>query len=246
MRRGIISSVVSGATFAANTSLLTGTQYYTAGDILDVGAASFSFTGNFMVATGAPDRGTILTRYTGTTDANNCFIFRYRTAGEVVDWVVQGGSTIGKVAVPISLDTFYSFYIEYNSVAQTISFSLDDATPVTIAHTAGVNSGGTADFEVGNRTGTDALAGSIAAITAYSRLLTSGEQTLVHNGGSPLCYDSRTPAINAATTNSWNLANSTDGGMPIGDELIDQKGVSNLTAIGSPTYTDQGLTVECS
>ena len=245
MRRGINSSAVLGGTtqtFSANSATFnSAAQYFRGGNILDLGASSFSFTGTFLVDSTATDQACILSRYTGGSNPPKCYMLRYRTSGQVLQWYVQGGGTGGSLTIPISLDTLYSFYVSYDAIAEETSIRLDGGTPVTLSHTAGVNSGGTANFEIGSVDGNNFFKGSSAMITAYDRILTDAEQTEVYNGGVPICYDARSAALNTATVSDWDLAKWSGRDQP----LVDNAGSSDLTAFNSPTYTDVGLDVEC-
>ena len=69
--------------------------------------------------------------------------------------------------------------------------------------------------------------------------ITNAERTELYGNGTPPCFDD----ISFSLDGAWNLCNYNGN---TGTEGVDQSGNgNNLTEIGSPTYTDQGLQVEC-
>ncbi len=72
---------------------------------------------------------------------------------------------------------------------------------------------------------------------------TQSDVTEWYNGGRIKCYSDWGSSLKSGIQAMANLATWTDSNEPI----LDQTGNGNdLVAVGSPTYTDQGLDVECS
>ena len=87
------------------------------------------------------------------------------------------------------------------------------------------------------------IEGNITAPKIFNRALSANEVTTLYNNGTPKCFDEIPTSITDDCIYAPRLANWTGN---VGQELIDQStsGITT-TSIGSPTYTDQGLTVEC-
>jgi hypothetical protein len=68
--------------------------------------------------------------------------------------------------------------------------------------------------------------------------ITNTERTKLYGSGVPPCFEDLSFSLDGA----WNLSTRTGDSDPTTDKMDNG---NNLTEIGSPTYTDQGLTVEC-
>ena len=242
MRRGIISSVVSGATFDANTSSLNGsTQYYT------VPHQTYYQTSNITVSafvriTSLGINQTIINKQDRNSNSTQSWSLRVNTSDQLEIFIRQSGATIVIMTdtVSLSADTWYH-----------VGFTFDGAT--SRLYKDGVNIQSSSTVSSIQQTTEPVLIGSAISLTTPQRFL-AGSIALVDIQSITLstpqmldlatatCFDDR--SVNATSVGYWSLANG--GDLAIGQEETDLSVNGNdLTPVGSPTYTDQDLVVQC-
>ena len=100
-----------------------------------------------------------------------------------------------------------------------------------------------ADLYIGEQSGggSGGFVGELGFGGFWDGTLTTGEMTTLYNGGDALCHGS----LGSLTTNLvsyWHFADFTGHTT---DELTDQEGSNNATNNGSITFTGSGLDVSC-
>jgi len=88
-----------------------------------------------------------------------------------------------------STGTWYFVVCWHDATANTINIQVNNGTPLSNSHTTGANQNDSAPFYIGqgdrNNYGWD---GEIDEAFVYSRVLTSGERTLLYNSGNGVTY----------------------------------------------------------
>lgn len=116
----------------------------------------------------------------------------YTLAESGSDWLfaVRGATTQTNVSAGITVvtGTWYHAVCYHDSTANETGIILDDATPVTAAHTEGLNQA-SQPFRIGNyHSGGAFHDGLIDEVGYWSRLLTAAEITELYNSGSGIGY----------------------------------------------------------
>jgi len=113
-------------------------------------------------------------------------------AGDFAFFVHDGTATQTSVSagVSISTATWYHVVCWHDSVNNEIGIAVDDATPVTAAHSAGVNTGGSSRFEIGGYTNTGAAQwdGLIDEVGFWNKVVSAAEITELYNSGNAIGY----------------------------------------------------------
>lgn len=88
-----------------------------------------------------------------------------------------------------STGTWYFVVAWHDSVNNLIGISVNDGTPDTAAHSAGIYDGSSSVFRLGaDGYATDYFDGRIDQFGFWKRVLSSGERTALYNGGAGLSY----------------------------------------------------------
>ena len=107
------------------------------------------------------------------------FAFGVSTTG--ADQIIVTDTTV------LATGVWYFVVGWHDSVANTINVQVNNAAPVTLAHSGGVRAG-TADFVLGRLVTTLYLNGNIGPVMLWKRVLSASERTQVHNSGVGLPY----------------------------------------------------------
>ncbi len=147
-------------------------------------------------------------------------------------------------ALDIVVDTEYAIIIEHNVSAKTVNTYVDGSIIMSTTYTGTLDPIDNIklmcrDYGNGNER---FYGGGLINFNSWSRLLSS--QEIAERSTMPAkCFDSSTD-LEASRTAFIPLYNGAD--VTLGNELINlDDGTKNATTVGSPTYTDQGLQVEC-
>lgn len=245
-RRGtLMSASEPNNSVSANTLNLDGsTEYLNMGaSVSRFGNVDFSFSGWVYVNSGASS-GRVFDLY-GLVQNERAYRLAYSTGPSRLSWLVQGGSTFTIVDGNITTDAWNYFYVYHDSVNNEVGISINNGTPTTSAHSAGCNASlSTGDFNICRRDSTNDLYfdGSMALMNCFDRILTSGEQATLYNGGIGLqpwliptiIQDDAVFLLPLNDDTSSNAYSDYSGNM------------NNATAVGSPTLTGSVLTIETS
>ena len=88
----------------------------------------------------------------------------------------------------ISAGTWYFFVAWHDSVANTINLSINNNTPATLSHAAGVFNGAATFSLDRNEEGLAWLNGRLDSVSIWKRVLTPTERTQLYNAGNGLDY----------------------------------------------------------
>ena len=248
MRRGINSSAVLGGatqTFSTTALTLNGTsQYVRAPSATEfqlptdmVFSFEFSFKADLMNS-----QETIYGKYNDTGGSIHEYYTRLTAAGQIVTGALKPTS-VSIYAITFSktfvINTLYNAVIA--SSGSTLKLYVDGVLEQTVAYTYSAPRQSTSAFSIGARsrpTGDLLFDGSIGTLRKYNQELSLADVQSNYNSGDIKCSDL---AVSGAVFDV-DLAKWAGRDQP----LIDNSGNGNdLTATGSPTYTDVGLTVEC-
>jgi len=234
MARGISSSGVldaGGGIFSANTATLDGSNmhYGTAGSIsVD---ATDSFTVAIWVQNSSTAQANIFRAHLGswTMELNNGAIDR-------LVWCNSGNcQTISSVG--LNDGNWHRVVGVFNQSTLRLHSYIDGVeVGASVSTTAFAFSG---VVEIGRReNGTFRANASLSQPTVWIGTALSGTQiTADYNGGISTCATDMLPT----PTLAWDISTWTGSNDPTTDKF----GALDLTAFNSPTYTDTGLTVEC-
>ena len=251
MRRGLISSSVSGARpFDANTALMNGSsQYYTS----PINTASGDFTTSVLVKIVHSDN-ILETMFSEIGPSGQIgtsrYSVRYQSANNDLFFSAVNDATGLEVLTVIPIVLTDWIIVTYTYTVGFAKLYINGALVGT--HNLTIRNGSQPlYFGLLNTTNNQWWKGPMAMASLYSRELSAAEVLELANLDTgvpvPKCHEDLSAGLKTGLVASWNLGNTTGTQMPIGDELVDQTGNTNtMVAIGSPTYTDQGLTVECS
>lgn len=164
-------------------------EYFSHADNADLstGDIDFTFAGwaNVSSYTGFPG---ILGKDNGGSGEREYGLYTYSGRFR---WYVSDNGTSESTAVEftgLTTATWYFFVVYHDSVNNIISISVNDGTPVTAAHSTGINDG-TADFRIGDVPYNNLyMAGQIDELGFWKRVLTSSEITELYNSGSGRDY----------------------------------------------------------
>ena len=101
----------------------------------------------------------------------------------------DGSNTVNVLnSQAIAINTWYFVVAWHDANANTINLSVNNNTPATAAHSAGVYDGSSALFLALNEEGVIYLSGRLDSLSIWKRLLTASERTQLYNSGSGLDY----------------------------------------------------------
>jgi len=249
MRRGIASSggLGGGIIFSANSALLNGSSQYYQSPINTSAAFTVSAVVNLDGATG--DIYTIFSEHHTTTTSLKRFSLRYQVDITTLFFDTFAGGTLVRDAMVMAVSGWNLFSITYTSGTAEL---YQNGTLISTLSVA-MNAPSTQPLFFGrfNAVTAQLLDGSMSMLSLYTRNLSAAECLELANldTGVPVlkCHDDLSAGLKSNLIGFWNLGNTAGAQLPVGDELVDQSGnLNTMGATGSPTYTDQGLTVECS
>ena len=230
--------------YAVNSSTLNGTnQRYSGGNSFNYGAnadPSFFFMFWVYIDSSGGSVQTIVNKY--SSGGNRAYFLGYYNNDAEMQLTCRGTSSDVNLRFACNTDEWVHVYVEYDYNEQYMrakvnngAWSDEEVQPYGLRDSS-------ADFEVGTYLNSSYLKGSIFQLDTGSTLLTEAQITEAYNGGeNALCYASRT--FNSSLDGSFLLGNYNGN---TGQETEDLTGnVPNLTPINAPTYTDQGLVIEC-
>jgi hypothetical protein len=111
------------------------------------------------------------------------------TIGLQVSSTGTGATEVTVAGAVVTTNTWYHIVAGHDGVNDELFVIVDDGTPATIAHSAGLHTA-TAEFDVGHRTAANKADGIMDEFGIWSRVLTSSEITQLYNSGSGLAYGS--------------------------------------------------------
>ena len=232
--------------YPVNSANLNGTsQYFSGGDVLDLGTNDTFSASLWLKGTSINGEQLISKQGSGAYWYINVASGRIRLA--------IGADGIGNNRYIV--DTVNSYddggwhHITCSMTRSTksVTFKVDGSTvSTTVAYDTGTITGDISnsdDFEIGRRSeGNQYLNASISFVNISIGSDLTSYATELYSEGTPLCYNDYSDGLKNAITEGWSLANWNSN---TGNETTGNKGLYDLTAIGSPTYTNQGLAVEC-
>ena len=194
--------------------------------------------------------GTEFMFHNGDATNNNNNVGIYFTSGQIRAEIDKDNTnTIRKITQSTYNDNSWhtcALYWDSSTTLQIfidgVSVSLNDAG--TNGTTDVVNTA-TDNFTFGRRATSSALpfTGTLAFGRMFKGTFAPSDFVDYHNGEVALCDEDLPTAWANSVVGSWRMSN---WGANAGEETDDKSGNgNNLTAFGSPTYTDQGLQVEC-
>jgi hypothetical protein len=230
-----------------NTALLNGTdQYFSAGDVLDIGTSDYS--GSIWFKTTSTGGALQSKAKSGSTPEFLTYIVTSSKIHFRCIFNVSNKSIFELTNAIITDGAWHHLVYFINRSANTCTAYLDgvlESTPNVSA--AGVITGDittTWSFNLGARLGADLFHDGELGLSGFS---VGSDLTLdateLYNGGIAPCFDALAPATQSKFTAFWNIANwdvSTTG-----NELIDQAGSTDMTNGGATPFTGTGLDVEC-
>ena len=242
MRRGIQSSGLLGGSFDANTSLLTGSQHYSAPTQTYYQTSTLTVSAFVRITSGGVFQA-IVDKQNRNSSSTQSWTMYVDTANKLSGFIRSSSLTGVTLVDPVAMvvGTWYqvgftfdgtTFRLYKNGSQVDSSTALSDINQTTeLARIGATINSSTIEWE---------LSGSIALVDIQSIALTAPQMVTLSTA---TCFDDR--AVNATSVGYWSLANG--GDLAIGQEETDLSVNGNdLTPVGSPTYTDQSLSVECS
>lgn len=239
MRRGIVSSGVGGSTFDVNSLSLNGTTQHgkITNSLTDADAISIAFWMNADVPNAGDgsthyivmNRGA---RYSIYLDTSGLLRFDNFFAGSTFTYDFQESGQWVHICCTVDASHNGVLYVD----------GTQEGSGVVDRSAKGV---GDASTYIGCReTLDDRFSGSLAILRIANSVYTQADVTEMYNEGVALCYAAESASLTSKTVIAPRLANWDTNA---GDELVDQTGNGVTTdLVGSPTYTDSGLTVFCS
>lgn len=181
------------------------TQYCTIADNTDLSTGNIDFTFSFWINIESNNNyRNVLGKGSAWSQAGvEYHVWLNQDAGQRVVWEVgtDGFASLVNVtannAGNLSTGTWYFVVVWHDSVANEIGISVNDGTPDTTAHSAGVWDSDKA-FSIGNMGSTgggQTWDGLIDEVGFWKRVLTSGERTQLYNGGAGLAYPFASGAV---------------------------------------------------
>ena len=232
MRRGVISSAVSGAvTFSANTANLDGLADLITIPQPQILDESFSFSFDLVVDTIGSLQHALISNGAGVE-------LDIRADGRL-QFYLYTGAVFTSVASVVTLTSG-----EHHQIC--IQFSTTTGGELIVDGVSANNASMTThiafnSLSLGGRAALDLqFQGSVSNFSHYTAVRSLAQINALHNNGNTLCYELQDKTN---LLGSWPLANW--NGQAIGSELIDKHGTTNATTTGNVTYTDQGVTVSC-
>ena len=255
IRRGITSSGGLGGVFDANTSLLDGVdQYYdvTSSAILNVDTDDFDIIVRVRVPTDSDNVSKSIINKSEFFGFENGY--RISVSSGQIQWEVSGSAGRSRVTgttdirtgnwtiVRCTRDSVNGHRIFINGVEETYSFSQNASVIRDVNNSV--------RFAIGYGEGAglfgDYWYGSIGPFLYLKGGMTAPEIAEVTDTN-PKCFSTLSSGLQTklnASGGYWELANWTGHTGVEPDDQTDNG--SDLTSINSPTYTDTGLTVDCS
>ena len=223
--------------YAANTANLNGVdQYYT--------ATAPSYSGDFTVM--GRFKLDSLVAFAGVLDnfqGNDGISLSFDAGGDNLQFTHGTGSGFVTVSNSTVLSTATWYFFCARLTGTTMHLSINDANDITGTLSTQGTSANTMFYGVQESSGAPAastyLNGTTGFIYWYDDYLTDAEVTTAYNAGEALCTES---ALQDNFINAYELSNYTGH---TSQELTDTIGSNNLTAFNTPTYTNNGLDVEC-
>jgi len=241
MCRSITSSGVLGApsTFSANTSLLDGStqDYVTSIDITDI-QTDFSYF--VWVKNTLSSKGRV-----GRTDFDNDdgnLLVQIDADGEftvVIGHSSGGGQTVvNSSGVQLNDGNWHLIGCVVNTT--TITMYVDGLVEGSENTLYDAKVGGV--FTIGSNYSSGNYYNGSLAFATLGTGMTGAQVTEMYGDGTPTCFDSMSTGLKDTMEHFWDLSND---GITLGGEITDRIGSADLIPNNSPTYTDQGLTVDC-
>ncbi len=156
-------------------------------------------TGSFTIAcwvklTASGATQSVVAKEDGSNNNSDYHLF-LNFLDDIAFQVYDGASsTFINGGVALSTGVWYFIVVWYDDDAQTLNVQVDDGTPASSSYTSGVVAG-TADFRIGNDSGSNFFGGAIDSVSYWKRVLTSGERTSLYAAGAGLDYPFTPPAM---------------------------------------------------
>jgi hypothetical protein len=154
------------------------------------------------------------------------------SSNQIIFTVYVGGAGYTVTGSVLNVSTWYYITAWHDSTANTINLQLNDASPVSTAHSLGVATGASQALEIGGRGGASLhfLDGMVDEVNIWSRILTSDERNELYNSGNGLSYpfgiDLKTNLISF-----WNLDEVSNGTAPT--IRADSHGTNDFTDVNT-------------
>lgn len=238
--------------YPVNSATFTGTEYYNISSTPTVLSAGTVATNKvvwaFRFKTPSDETRFMFHNGDATDNFNNVGI--YLTIGQVrVEIDKDNLNTIRKVTTSRFDDNAWHTCMVYWDSSTTLQIFIDGVSEslsdVGTNGTTDVVNTSTENFTFGRRATSSALPflGNLSFGRMFKGTFAPSDFVDYHNGGVALCDDELPTVWANSVVGSWRMANWDTNA---GQETNDQSSNGNdLTPLGSPTYTNQGLTVEC-
>jgi hypothetical protein len=169
-------------------------EYLSIADNADVSAGDVDWTlGLWVYLDSTAGSQTILAKGDGGSGE---FVFKYRAESSgFFKFEVYGASGFGSpgvvstefVVLPTA-STWYFILLRHDATANTLTIAVNNGTPISVSHSAGIYNG-TGAFTVGGwPTFSEYFTGRIDSLGIWKRVLSSQDQTDLYNGGTGLEY----------------------------------------------------------
>lgn len=152
-------------------------------------------------APGTP-KMTVLAKDSGTSGE---YYLQYNGGTSRFELTVCGASAFGSLTAVVgnnfgaaSLATWYFLVAQHDPVANTIALSINNGTPNSAAHSAGIFDG-TGTFRIGGDSFAENFDGLVDQVGIWKRLLTGAEITWLYNSGAGRSYADIVAGMGAAS-----------------------------------------------
>jgi hypothetical protein len=158
------------------------------------GNQSFTFAGWFKFESASQDM-TLLAKYNTSSD-QRAYWLRYDDSetGTELRWLVSGDGisattcTNTSIGADVTTGQWYFVVAWHDAENDQLGLSVNNGTPDTVAHSAGIKNSSATFFLGAVATGTTGFDGIIDEVGAWNRVLTSTERTALYNSGAGKTY----------------------------------------------------------
>jgi len=206
-------SNAAGAIGSANYLSVTDNATMSTGDI------DFSFACWVYLTTKTADR-IVFSKTNAETSSGIEYVLQYSLSDDRLLFRVSSGTVQTPVtwSASPSTETWYFVVCWHDSVNNVIGIQVNDGTPVTAAHSAGVQDSAFA-FEVFRAFAAKYGDGRVDELAFTKRLWTAAEKTALYNGGAGVTYPlATTVAVNIK--NAEGLSHAANGGLWAVDDIV--------------------------